>query len=301
MDRLLPYVKDIKRAKFFEIQNVADYFWQCDREYWTLEEFNLAPPFPFFATRWTVPQTAYSKKSGIIPLKPKHIKKDIEILTIFRLTSGIPRAIENIDGSGTVARSKERDKLPGAKWHYDIHIFPVIGRQVQAPAIWFAAVNEHGTIATQNDGQPAFFSVQENIGLPVAQIPISNLHVTGLALTFVHIRNVEIIEPPPPTKKRLPKKVKFESRYHRIKILPFGKRSRGQQTGQPTGIKQSWHIRPGRFRHYGPAEIHGHPDGQDRGLLFGRIAGRFWVPHHVVGDAEVGIIKSDYEVIANEN
>jgi hypothetical protein len=298
MDRLLAHVKDIQKARFYEIQNVADYFWQTPREHWSLDEFNMAPPFPFFATHWIMPETVYSEERGRVNVKG-NITDTVEILTVWRVTQGIPLALEKLDQAGFVARSTGRQPYPGAKWHYDILCYPVIGRDVLPPCLWFLALDERGLPIDQPDDKgKTFWRATENLHFKVGEVPLAYLHVSGLALMFIHTKNVRVLDPPPPSKKRLPRKVRFESRYHRIKILPFGKRSPARPGSRPTGIHQALHIRPGQFRHYGPASIHKHHDGQDRGLLFGRIAGRFWVDAHIVGTAEQGVIQSDYEVIA---
>jgi hypothetical protein len=58
MDRLLRWVRDIRQATFFDIQNVADYYFahKAEDAWDTEKDFTIAPPFPFFATRYTLPR-----------------------------------------------------------------------------------------------------------------------------------------------------------------------------------------------------------------------------------------------------
>lgn len=285
MDRLLRWIKDIQRAAYFDIQNVSDYFWQDEKEFWDLNDFNLAPPFNFFTTRYTLPPEIYSRERGHTDFGSN---AGGEILTVFRLVDGLPRYHQHPAG-GKEANTADRITLPGAKWYYDIFLFPVKGRQAQLPSYYLLAVDDRGQVAYQPNGIRAFFTARFYKEFPVQILPVSFLHVSGLALTFLHCKNVEIINPPPPAKKRLPRKQKFESRYHRLKVNAINQR-REQPIGRhdPTGINQSLHIVRGHFREYGP--------DYGKGLLFGKYSGRFWMASHFKGSASTGIVAKDYEV-----
>lgn len=84
-------------------------------------------------------------------------------------------------------------------------------------------------------------------------------------------------------------------RYHVLVVRPAG--GSANAPGFEIGIMPQ-HMCRGHYQHYGPAAIHRHPDGQDRGLLFGRTAGKFFVPPVVKGDKKNGIVEKDYEVRA---
>ena len=55
------------------------------------------------------------------------------------------------------------------------------------------------------------------------------------------------------------------------------------------------HFARGHYQHYGPAAVHGHPDGRDRGLAFGWLPGRFWIEAVAKGDEKNGRIDKDYK------
>jgi hypothetical protein len=98
-------------------------------------------------------------------------------------------------------------------------------------------------------------------------------------LNFLSCRNVDVAEPvrPRPERRRI---ARTGTRIHEIIVRPAGSstRSRGN-TGIPVGAVPLTSVR-GHFAHYGP--------DYGKGLLFGRHAGRFWIPAHIRGTAEVG-------------
>jgi hypothetical protein len=289
MDRLLRWVKDIREATYIDVQNVADYFWSHDEDYWDLVNFNLAPPFSFFATRYGLPEVVRSTKFGEVP-RPEH--KGVEILTVFRQTAGIPNYTRGPDA--LYASLSARTPVSGAKWHYDIFVFPVKGRVAYPPSLFFTAVNELGQIARyDNQSGRAFWQATQYPHFEINVQSPTYLHVSGLALTFLNSRNVELLKPPPgSSKKRRPRKEKFESRYYRIKVNAIGQRYERIGGRGATGISQALHIVRGHFREYGPEF--------GKGLLFGKYAGRFWVAAHTSGSPESGVVVKDYEVEAPE-
>ena len=265
MDRLLRYVKDIERATLFDIQNVSDYFWTNKNEYSDLIDMNLAPPYPFFATRYEMPQKIYSDEKGWT----ERNDAGTEILTAFRAL---------------------KKTLPGIKmkWFYDIMMFAADRRRIIPMARWTAGVDELGRLAKQPDGDSAFWitTLPEDKDGPPDRI-ISYLHVSGLALTFLNCRNIVILPAYADKKRRKARKRPFLARYHRLKINAVGQR-RESEPGQKTGIKRSLHIVRGHFREYGPEF--------GKGKLFGRLSGRFWVAARTAGDAATGIVTKDYEI-----
>ena len=286
MDRLLRWVKDIKSATFFDIQNVSDYFWTYkDEEDWQWSDFTIAPPFPFFSTRYTLPDHLGPMFAGV------------ENLTVFRLAERAPVSELSVTaGPDTDINPYPPTWLPDAKWHMELLTFGARGRRVDPPMTWFMAVDERGQLMRYL-GHAALWAVAMQKPKPGQQvigiIPNTFLQISFLALTFLHCRNVEVISPPPPTRKRLPRKLKFESRYHRLKVNAIGQRREARPApGQPTGIGQALHIVRGHFREYGPEF--------GKGLLFGKYAGRYWVAAHTSGSLETGIVTKDYDVEAPE-
>lgn len=151
---------------------------------------------------------------------------------------------------------------------------------------WMIAVYEDGSPADIKWMQTTEWLDDSEWGLPLA--------VVLSTLNFMNCRNVQIVEPhrPRPERRRL---AKSGIRIHTLSVFPVSRQSAGspntqQGTGTPlTTVK-------GSFHHYGPASEHRHSDGRDRGLLFGKVAGRFWVPQHARGDSAHGEVYHDYKV-----
>lgn len=84
-------------------------------------------------------------------------------------------------------------------------------------------------------------------------------------------------------------------RYYTLVVRPPGARS--DTPGQEIGIMPR-HVCRGHRAYYGPAAIHKRPDGRDRGLLFGKYAGRFFIPPTLKGKKENGTVEKDYLIPA---
>ncbi len=74
-------------------------------------------------------------------------------------------------------------------------------------------------------------------------------------------------------------------RYHTLVVRPAG--AHKNSPAQEIGIMPR-HVCRGHFAEYGPEF--------GKGLLFGRLSGRFYVPPHLKGKEENGIVEKDYMV-----
>lgn len=77
-------------------------------------------------------------------------------------------------------------------------------------------------------------------------------------------------------------------RYHTLVVRPPGAKS--DSPGQDIGIMPR-HVCRGHFAEYGPEF--------GKGLLFGKYAGRFFIPPHLKGDKKNGVVEKDYMVAAS--
>jgi hypothetical protein len=76
-------------------------------------------------------------------------------------------------------------------------------------------------------------------------------------------------------------------RYHVLVVRPPG--ARKDSPAQEIGVMPR-HVCRGHFAEYGPEF--------NKGLLFGKHAGRFYVPPHMKGEKKNGVVEKDYEVAA---
>lgn len=74
-------------------------------------------------------------------------------------------------------------------------------------------------------------------------------------------------------------------RYHTLVVRPVG--SRSNSPAQEIGTMPR-HVCRGHFAEYGPQF--------GKGLLFGKYAGRFFIPPCVKGDKKNGVVEKDYEI-----
>lgn len=171
------------------------------------------------------------------------------------------------------------------KWRLDTFVW-VGGRSSQRPGRLDTIGPVHmWQFAVYEDGSPADLHwVQLTPEYPMKQWDMAHLVLLG-ALNFMNCRNVELVEP-----KRERHKAKRIARtgvsVHTINVFPIGRSSRSEPRGDPVGTPLT-SVR-GHFACYGP--------DYDRGLLFGKYAGRYWISQHARGSAEHGEVVHDYKL-----
>jgi hypothetical protein len=109
-----------------------------------------------------------------------------------------------------------------------------------------------------------------------------------LTISFMHCRNVVMRrnEPAAGRKKRSLASYGVEPvRYHTLEIQAMRDVLRREGGMMTVGLPRALHICRGHFKTY-----------QDQGL-FGKHRGTFWVPMHLRGTAEEGIVKKEYRVL----
>ncbi len=77
-------------------------------------------------------------------------------------------------------------------------------------------------------------------------------------------------------------------RYHVLTVRPAG--SKAGTPGEEMGIMPR-HVCRGHFAEYGPEF--------NKGLLFGKYSGRFFIPPHMKGKRENGVVEKDYRLAPN--
>lgn len=137
--------------------------------------------------------------------------------------------------------------------------------------------------AIYDDGTPADLHwVQLEQRYPMEHWDMAHLVLLG-ALNFMNCRNVDIVDPirPRPEARRI---ARTGVVVHTINVFPIGRSARTQRAASGAGTPLT-SVR-GHFACYGPE--------YDRGLLFGKYAGRYWIAQHARGAAELGESSHDY-------
>jgi hypothetical protein len=148
--------------------------------------------------------------------------------------------------------------------------------------VWRSAVYE--------DGEPADLHwVRLLSEYPLENWEMAHIVLLG-ALNFMNCRNVELVEPARERheRKRL---ARLGVTVHTISVFPVGRSTRSARRDEPSGLGVPLTSVAGHFAHYGPE--------YGRGLLFGKLSGRYWIPQHARGSVEHGQAETDYRLVPN--
>jgi hypothetical protein len=140
--------------------------------------------------------------------------------------------------------------------------------------------------AIYENGEPADLSwVQLVPEYPMERWDMAHLVLLG-ALNFLACNNVEVVDPQRPRGER--RRIERTGVIVKtINVFPPGKRTQSGSAGTGGSVPLS-SVR-GHFSAYGPE--------YGRGLLFGKISGRFWIPQHARGSKEYGETEHDYKLV----
>lgn len=142
-------------------------------------------------------------------------------------------------------------------------------------------------IAVYDDGEPA--DVHWTHVVPTVPMHKFNnsLGVLTETLNMCNCTNVHVVEADRPMAR--PQRRRFERmgvRFSEVHVRPASRSYRGKGTAL-ADMEMPIHGVRGHYATYGA-------DG--RGLLFGKLAGRFWIPPHVRGVAEAGEVSQSYTI-----
>jgi hypothetical protein len=148
-----------------------------------------------------------------------------------------------------------------------------------------------GTIAVYPDGEPADIQwgvcLKDESGQLVTEIESAAVVITK-AITFLNMRNVEVLEPGRPRAERR-RVARLGVDVHEIHVKPFGQWRRRTGSSDPIRLgSMPLHMVRGHVARYGPR--------WGRGLLFGKYEGEYWIPPHTAGRDVDGESRSDYVV-----
>lgn len=183
-------------------------------------------------------------------------------------------------------------------------------RWVTETAVWVGGVSSDGTVlptsgpchmfrhAIHDDGSPAdinWLALMARRGRFGSHGTLADanqamwdaaLITLGASFNFLGAVNVDVAEParPRPLRRRI---ARTGVQVQTIVVRPPGKRRGKSAVARPIDTLETV-LSPvrGHWSHYGPAF--------NRGLLFGKYAGKFWVPAFARGSAEHGEIRRDY-------
>lgn len=107
------------------------------------------------------------------------------------------------------------------------------------------------------------------------------------SLNFLNCRNVQIVEPHRP-RAQARRVARTGQRVYEINVFPVGRAPAARAPSGAAGGGVPLTSVRGHFATYGPQ--------YGKGLLFGKHAGRYWIPQHARGSAEFGEVDHDYKL-----
>lgn len=254
----------------FEVSNVAEYFYEGtpDDKKWTWPG-DVPNAAPVYDVMWF---------EHVIPPAWRVDHDRLGVLVVAK------EAADNAPLVSDVAAAVERLGRPiiesDVRWILGMYPFAGLGQRIVGPLSWLF-------VAVGADGAPLcspFSPVQGVWGV----------YVAGLALSFMHCKNVHVIDAEPEVSRqvrRLRSRAGLppEPKHKTLVIDPMKEVLRREGGSERVGLQRALHICRGHFSHY-----------SDERPLFGKYAGTFWVPAHVRGSTEAGAITKDYRVLPGD-
>ncbi|HEY1897038.1 MAG TPA: hypothetical protein VGG62_12225 [Terracidiphilus sp.] len=248
------------------IDNVADYYYGAEQEYWSLDrDFpNCAPPFPRFWSEHRMPRVIHSKEKGDTKITDLITKGRIGVL---------------VTGTRIEDVKTDSEPPPGTKWILWCELFldfGVNGVSAQGPnGSIFMTIDENGAVL----GEPWMQSFDGGAYADIIASYMTWLHPTLLAITFLHCRNVTVVDNPVPPKLARRYRERHAGRApvaHKTLIIePLKAVLRKEGRSGEVGIQKAMHICRGHFKDY----------REGRGL-FGKYHQLVWQPMLVRGGSK---------------
>jgi len=261
------------------IANIAEYFFQSDQEYWDLRTDmpNLAPPWTQCWFEHPLPNHVYSKEKGLTDISDHFAGGRMGVL------------VSALDPQGQIVADKAAPDT--CKWILwcEYFIDYRIRRDIVADGPHgsvFLMVDENGAIIER----PWIQTYTGGLHDEILKAHITYLNPTFLAISFLHCKNVRVIDNQPDAK--LVKRYRERhggaspSGYKTLVIEPLKQILKREGGSDKVGLARALHICRGHFRDY----------RQGAGL-FGKYNTLVWSPMTVRGNRGKKIVKErDVEV-----
>lgn len=277
-DLVRTHPKVPERLVGIDITNVADYFWQHEKNVWDLtEDFpNIAPPFEAFVMWYRNP--TYLRIEG------KWGRSDESL--IGGQSGLLLEAVRHEAGWVVVARPCYASKRAALRW----------------PELFFTfLVDSDGKYKPMKETQPGMWiSYSDKLRHENSDWSVDQWGETQqitfpylLAISFMHCKNVVLRknEIPPALRRAVARRsgIRRED-YYVLDIRPMQTVLRSEGRLEEHGsLKRALHICRGHFKDY-----------RDGAGLFGKFRGLYWWEQSVRGLPEAGVRQKTYRVNAPE-
>lgn len=255
------------------IDNVADYFYSSEQEYWDLRDHfpNLAPPYPVFWAEHRMVTKIHSAECGdtnIGALVPR---------------GRIGMLIHGIDPKD--ARGEIPENTRWVLWCELFVDYNQPGVTAMGPhGSVFLCLDEHGVIIER----PWMQTLADEMDAHIMRGYMTFFNPCFLAMSFLHCKNVTVVEnevPKPLAKKYRARTGVQPCRYKTLIIEPLKQILRREGGSDRVGVQKALHICRGHFRDY----------REGRGL-FGKYHQLVWTPSVVRGSKGTSVPPREIEV-----
>ncbi len=262
----------LRNSVVIEISNVVNYRYEIEGDFGMNDMPNIAPAFPLMWFEWSIPKQINYKgqiskinigieKTGVLWYSYKEESRwGVEV---FVFEKYIDDVIEYVGREKIYAN--ELGELDLNEPRHIEYVRSVVNRLVEL---------------NQLDPKVAENHVSKSIE--------SNFMLTGIAVSFMHCKNVKsnkIEHPKALQKARLRRKKLPLVEYHILEISPIKKILNEVGQAETQGFKQALHICRGHFKDY-----------SNGSGLFGKYQGLYWWEDQIRGSAKEGIIMKDYKI-----
>lgn len=274
----------LRGSVVFRIQNVADYFYRNSRrdiDDWRIgEDFpNIAPPYPNYFME-------YRLRRDCLPMLGSEIPHAIGVLTVASDVSQVTLPVFR----AALDQRWEMQSLVFTQMRRDEVVIPQIavlsrldsnGRPIEDEQMGGIVGRDYDRYLENRpftDEEFASFSAFARLFYYPAL----------LANTFLHCRGVEIIQETPDQGLSRVYQRRHQRplvRFHVLNIRPMQEVIRREGGLESAGLSRALHIVRGHFADY----------REGRGL-FGRHHALVWMPAHLKGSIQQGIVTKDYDV-----
>lgn len=182
-------------------------------------------------------------------------------------------------------------------WTIAVGVFAFPSRkQFKSIGMTVLNISEDGTVCNPPDGKFPCIGIgavsAENVPPEIKDqlsiLIMLNATWAGIAVSFMHCKNVQLIENKIPGKIQKARQRRGKApklNYYTLEISPVKKILSEKGNIEKTGIKQALHICRGHFKDY--------RDGRG---LFGKYKGLYWWESQIRGSKDEGMIIKDYKV-----
>lgn len=266
--------KFLDDAEVIYAQNVYEYFANEKRD-WGADSFpNVAPPFDNMFIEWKHSgDKKYSFGAWVVSFDA-----DEHDFSTFPEPFNQMKPIDPKWVCNYIFFSMADDKIAKIDQNEDAYHY----------AHWIMAVDSQGNICNQREtqGKCAMFRYPEG----ASDMLWWAINIPLLTISFMHCKNVTLVEKAPPKGAGKRNRYGPRIRYHVLEIEPMKKILKSEGQSEKTGLKLALHICRGHFKDF----------SKGKGL-FGRHKGMFWWDSQVRGNVSQGVVDKDYSINLGED